>query len=94
MPLSHTSRNGLAQHQPRICLAYDVRGVDFQAFVCLEEDSLLAVRLLCMGLERRDQKVAIVTGATDGVGFELAKRLVCEGLRVIAVGRNADKGAE
>lgn len=47
-----------------------------------------------MGLEQRDQKVAIVTGATDGVGFELAKALVCEGYRVIAVGRNPDKGAE
>ena len=47
-----------------------------------------------MGDERRVQKVAIVTGATDGVGFEVAKALVCEGHRVIAVGRDQDKGAK
>ena len=47
-----------------------------------------------MGSDGTDQLVAIVTGATDGVGFELAKALVSEGYRVIALGRNAQKGAE
>lgn len=46
-----------------------------------------------MGLERREQKVAIVSGATDGIGFEVAKALVCEGYKVIAMGRNPEKGA-
>ena len=46
-----------------------------------------------MGVEPQEQKVAIVTGATDGVGYEVAKALVSEGFRVFAVGRNLEKGA-
>lgn len=47
-----------------------------------------------MGQEQQAQKLAIVTGATDGIGFDLAKFLICEGYRLIAVGRNPDKGVE
>jgi NAD(P)-dependent dehydrogenase (short-subunit alcohol dehydrogenase family) len=37
--------------------------------------------------------LALVTGGTDGIGKEIARRLVREGHRVIVVGRDADKGA-
>ncbi len=36
-------------------------------------------------------KTALVTGATDGIGFETARQLAAEGLRVLVHGRNADK---
>jgi len=39
-------------------------------------------------------KVAIVTGATGGIGFEIAKRLGTDGYTVIFNGRDNSKGAE
>jgi len=40
------------------------------------------------------KKVAIVTGATGGIGFEVAKRLGQDGYTVVLNGRQDDKGAE
>lgn len=37
---------------------------------------------------RFEEKVAVVTGATSGIGHEVAIRLLAEGARVVAVGRN------
>jgi 3-oxoacyl-[acyl-carrier protein] reductase len=37
-----------------------------------------------------DGKVCVVTGATRGVGLEVARRLCAEGARVLFVGRNAE----
>jgi len=42
---------------------------------------------------RLDGKVAIVTGATGGLGFETALGLARRGASTILAGRNADKGA-
>ncbi len=39
-------------------------------------------------------RVAIVTGATGGIGFEVAKRLGEDGYTVVLNGRQDDKGAE
>ncbi len=39
------------------------------------------------------QRVALVTGSTDGLGREVAMRLAGQGLHVIVHGRNAERGA-
>jgi NAD(P)-dependent dehydrogenase (short-subunit alcohol dehydrogenase family) len=39
-------------------------------------------------------KVCVVTGATRGVGLEVARRLCAEGARTLFVGRNAEALAE
>ena len=39
------------------------------------------------------QRVALVTGSTDGLGREVARRLAAEGAHVIVHGRNAERGA-
>ena len=39
-------------------------------------------------------KVAIVTGATGGIGFEVAKRLGKDGFKVMLNGRDDEKGAQ
>ncbi len=36
-------------------------------------------------------KTALVTGATDGIGFETARQLAAQGVRVLAHGPKADK---
>jgi len=41
-----------------------------------------------------NNKVAIITGATGGIGFEVAKRLGQDGFTVIVNGRKQDKGDE
>lgn len=38
------------------------------------------------------QRVALVTGSTDGLGREVARRLAAEGAHVIVHGRNAERG--
>lgn len=38
------------------------------------------------------QRIALVTGSTDGLGREVAKRLAAEGAHVIVHGRNAERG--
>ncbi len=40
------------------------------------------------------QRVALVTGSTDGLGREVAMRLAAQGLHVVVHGRNAERGAE
>src|SRR6266516_2542806 len=49
------------------------------------------MRLMDLGL---DGKVCVVTGATRGIGLEVARRLCAEGGRVLFVGRNADALAQ
>jgi retinol dehydrogenase 12 len=39
-------------------------------------------------------KIAVVTGANSGLGFETAKALATQGARVILLSRSADKGQE
>jgi NAD(P)-dependent dehydrogenase (short-subunit alcohol dehydrogenase family) len=39
------------------------------------------------------QRVALVTGSTDGLGREVARRLAAQGLHVIVHGRNVERGA-
>ncbi|WP_422749622.1 SDR family NAD(P)-dependent oxidoreductase [Mycobacterium sp. WMMD1722] len=39
-------------------------------------------------------KAAVVTGATSGLGFAVAQAMAAEGAKVVAVGRNADRGYE
>ncbi len=43
---------------------------------------------------RLENKIAIVTGATSGIGEASAIRFAQEGAKVVAVGRNASKGAQ
>ncbi|WP_346921207.1 SDR family NAD(P)-dependent oxidoreductase [Glutamicibacter creatinolyticus] len=38
------------------------------------------------------QRVALVTGATSGIGVEIARRLVADGMRVAISGRSAERG--
>ncbi|MCC6987409.1 MAG: SDR family NAD(P)-dependent oxidoreductase [Acidobacteria bacterium] len=39
------------------------------------------------------QRIALVTGSTDGLGREVARRLAAEGAHVIVHGRNVERGA-
>ncbi|KAL1639700.1 hypothetical protein SLS58_007598 [Diplodia intermedia] len=47
-----------------------------------------------MGDSKRAQKVAIVTGATSGIGIDLARDLVSRNYKVALVGRNAAAGEQ
>lgn len=42
-------------------------------------------------MSQHDQRIAIVTGATSGIGEATAKKLITEGFRVIGNGRNTQK---
>jgi NAD(P)-dependent dehydrogenase (short-subunit alcohol dehydrogenase family) len=44
------------------------------------------------GMRSLEGRVAIVTGATQGLGLDIARRLVAEGARVALVGRGVDAG--
>lgn len=46
-----------------------------------------------MTLQKYDGKVALVTGATGGIGAEIARRLSDEGASVLACGRALERGA-
>ena len=39
-------------------------------------------------------KIAVVTGANKGLGFEIGKQLVAKGLHVVVTARDADKGEQ
>ena len=43
-------------------------------------------------MERSDQRTALVTGATDGVGAVVARQLGASGLRVLVHGRDRERG--
>ena len=45
-------------------------------------------------MNKKNIKIAIVTGATGGIGFEVAKRLGFDGYTVILNGIEDEKGAE
>jgi NAD(P)-dependent dehydrogenase (short-subunit alcohol dehydrogenase family) len=40
----------------------------------------------------KDKRVALVTGANQGVGFQVAKELVAKGLTVLVGSRNFERG--
>lgn len=46
------------------------------------------------GRGRLSGEVAIVTGATSGLGIEIARLFVAEGAQVVITGRNASRGAQ
>ncbi|MDK2962536.1 MAG: hypothetical protein PWP20_1662, partial [Eubacteriaceae bacterium] len=43
---------------------------------------------------RLENKIAVITGATSGIGEAVALMYVKEGAKVVLVGRNADKGKQ
>ncbi len=47
-----------------------------------------------VNIPQRDKGLALITGSTEGVGFEDALALSSAGWNVIMMGRNADKGSE
>lgn len=42
-------------------------------------------------MEKWADKVAVVTGATSGIGEETCRQLVAKGMIVVGFGRNVDK---
>jgi len=47
-----------------------------------------------VNIPQRDKGLALITGSTEGVGFEDALALSSAGWNVIMMGRNAEKGSE
>jgi NAD(P)-dependent dehydrogenase (short-subunit alcohol dehydrogenase family) len=43
-------------------------------------------------VQQQDRRVALVTGATSGIGIEIARRLVDDGLTVVVTGRSVERG--
>lgn len=64
------------------------------ALVCLTIGMLAVteVRAQTPARPANGQRVALVTGSTDGLGREVARRLAAEGAHVIVHGRNAERG--
>ena len=44
-------------------------------------------------MDRLKDKIAVVTGATSGIGEAVARMYVKEGAKVVCIGRNKEKGA-
>lgn len=42
--------------------------------------------------QRETMRVALVTGATSGIGVEIARRLIQDGLQIVITGRSAERG--
>jgi NAD(P)-dependent dehydrogenase (short-subunit alcohol dehydrogenase family) len=53
-----------------------------------------AAQGLASGEPRPGQKVVLITGSTDGLGREVARRAAAAGAHVIVHGRNRERGAE
>lgn len=62
--------------------------------VCAAGVALVAPRATAQAPARPDasQRIALVTGSTDGLGREVARRLAAQGAHVIVHGRNAERG--
>lgn len=43
------------------------------------------------GGDTRNREAALITGATEGIGFELSKLFACDGYDLVLVARNAEK---
>ena len=54
----------------------------------MAESNQVTTYLSCPGMERWKGRVAIVTGASAGIGYEIAKKLAQLGVVVVGCARN------